>query len=336
VEQLHQEHLRFSVKSESRVSRVYPLQKPMIVTGLFNSGKFMTLVLLLVIATLLVPVIAGLFHLFRGTIYSKHQIIKRSDARFVGVFPNVPSLDKDALSAFCLSNEPVFRLSLETAHTMQRINSTDGKVVALVSASPGNGTSVSTFGLSKGLTRLRHSVLVIDCDYLSNPDPVVTRQSGVTRFFNDNPATEDSILDMDGLIKKLEQNTNSSSANQKGITFVKMLKGTVEQKVYVEVLKDKFSSQLEKLKKYYDFIILDGPALSITEGLMLIEQAHGILLCCPEGYMSESEFTHALAIVNQHRKPDSQVLTVLSNSKIPENISLEDNYTVATNFRAAS
>lgn len=332
AEQLNQEYLKYSVKSESGVSRVFPIQKPTIVTGIMNPGKFAALFTLLALATMLVPVGVGLFHYFRKTIFSKSQLTRRSDSKFAGVFPHMPNLEKNQVAAFCATSEPVLKLAEETFNSFGRFHSFGGKVVALTGATSGSGSSLCSYGLAKGLHRLKQSVLVVDCEFLSVADENGVRPHGVSRLFNHIGLAGDPHLDLDGLVSKLESSTFPQEKNT--LTVVKLLSGSIDQKVYIEILRENFVAQLQKLKKHYDFIVLDGPALTVAEGLMLIEQADAVLFCCPEGKISESELKVALHAVNQYRKDNSLLLTVLTDTKIPANKVVEENYGITT-LRAA-
>ncbi len=317
VNQINQEYLKYSVKSESGVSRVFPIQKPMIVSGFINSGKTAALFSLLLLTSLLVPLAIGGFHYFRKTIFNRLQLSKRSDSIFAGVFPHLPSVEKDQIASSCMTNESIFRFALETSNSLKRLNKFNGKVLAMVGAVSGSGTSVCSYGLSTGLNRLKHSVLVVDCDFLSAADESGRRRPGVARLVNRLSVVGEPESDMETLLARLEM---SSIPNEKGgLTFVKLLSGNVDQKIYIEMLKENFEANLQKLKKYFDVILLDGPALSVAEGLMLIEQADGVMLCCPEGKVTEAEVGHSLAVVNQYRKQNSLLFTVLSDSKVPSN-----------------
>lgn len=332
IENFNQEYLKYSVKSDSTLSRVYALQKPMITEDVFSSGKFQALLFFLCLATALVPMLVAFVHKYRGTVFSKNQLNRRADVRFIGAIPRFPALTKDFLSTFCNTHETLFKTSLECSHALNKSSGKGGKVITVTSHTPRSGTSLTAYGIAAGLKRLKKSVLVIDCDVLSATANSSVEVKGVTQYFVSGSEDAKNVIDAEALLTNLLANPQEKTP---GIQFVKMYRENTDQGIYIEILKDKFATQIEKLKGHFDYVILDGPALSVTEGMMLIEKADGIILSCPEANITVEEYNQALMVINQHKADSAIVMSLIANAKIPRNLTVEEVYVLNPFSKAA-
>ncbi len=277
---------------EVKKSRLYPLQKPALAEGWLSSGKSKFLFALLALLAFSIPLVASGYYFKRGALFSTKQMKDFTEPAFIGQLPVLPS---NALPDFCSSEPTVLAAALACA---RRVTS-GGTVITLANATNQKSTESYTLALASGLKNLNYSVLVVDCSFLKGFEHSVSSLWSSQKF--------DEI----DFLSTLPEGTHSPS-----VRFTKMVSEMQHDLPYIEELKETFFAQIESLRSRFDFILLEGPVLSTSEGTLLAECADGIVVCCAEGNVSKAELLQTVALIQPHTQ--GVLMSLMTNSRMIE------------------
>lgn len=158
-----------------------------------------------------------------------------------------------------------FKSSLTVS--MPKKQNGEGAVILMTSACPEDGKTTVSVNLSLMLALSEAKVIIVDAD---------ARKGRVARFFHKRsaPGLADFLsgqVKVDEIIRKSSHNENLSY-----ITC-----GTHSPRPYELLESDEMKFLVEKLKKEYDYVIIDTPPLLlVSDALAIASQADGVVVVC--------------------------------------------------------
>jgi len=151
---------------------------------------------------------------------------------------------------------------------------TDGQVLLITSALPGEGKSVTSAELAKALARTGRNVILVDADL---------RRPAQNRQFN--------TVEMTGLADILEGRISLNDALVDiGIERLSILYSGIASRSPAELLSSpQMDDLLNRLRREADIVIVDAPACSVVaDALLLAPHADGVLYVIGIGIVDES------------------------------------------------
>jgi len=212
-------------------------------------------------------------------IYTPKDMPHPMQASFLGYIPLAPSVltpDKQPDPA-TIESIRVVRTAL-----LSRLNGRDSATVLITSAAAGTGKSTFTMLLGESLARSGKKVLLIDADF---------RKMTLSKLFN-LFGTPGFIQTLSGIspkkyyIYKTEQIPGMSfmPAGQLG-----------NYPAFEEIANGRFKGHIDKLRKKYDFILLDSPpVLPVADSVILSNQVEGIIIVEREQVSHQKDLITAL------------------------------------------
>ena len=140
----------------------------------------------------------------------------------------------------------------------------EGKIIAVTSASPGEGKTTTTVNLAITFAQTGAKVILLDCDlrkarvhrYLK-----VDRKEGVTNILCGFCKFEDAVR------KNVRENMDVLTAGEIPLNPAELLENSA------------FSDLLNKLKTEYDYIFIDTPPVTIvTDAVIISKQCTGVVV----------------------------------------------------------
>lgn len=178
----------------------------------------------------------------------------------------------------------------------------DCRVIGITSALAGEGKSLSSANLAYSLSQLGKRVVLIDCD-MRRPSLAtkldVARVPGLSNYLAGRMTIADVI-----------QNRSSESENDV-TSFGVIAAGRVPPNPIELLSSEKMEDMLEKLKSYYDYIILDLPPVGeVSDAIVAAKFTDGILLVACQNYCTTGAFSRA---VEQFEFVGAKILGVVLN-----------------------
>lgn len=200
-------------------------------------------------------------------------------ARLLGILPNLPDRLNDpeqaAIAAHCVHQ----------VRTMLQINGgTDRRVIAVTSASPGDGKTSLTLALGLSYAACGTRTLLIDCDLIG---------AGLTHRMNVNASG--------GVLEAIAERSLTSHVRETDIDNVSLLPVAASRAHHASTLSPAGLRRLiEEAEQHFDTILIDtGPLLGSIEAPMVCSAADRVVLTISRGQqrpMVERSISHLAAI----------------------------------------
>ncbi len=176
------------------------------------------------------------------------------------------------------------------------------RVIGVSSALAGEGKSLSSVNLAHSLSQLGKRVMLIDCD-MRRPSVAakleMERVPGLSNYLAERLAVADVI-----------QNCSFDSENASCLYSV-IAAGRIPPNPIELLSSRKMEDMLEKLKSYYDYIILDLPPVGeVSDAIVAAKFTDGVLMVACQNYCTRKAFSHA---VEQFDFVDSKILGIVLN-----------------------
>ena len=234
-----------------------------------------------------------------------HSDIPKKDGK---VQTNLSAAELMTIAPLSAFSEAIRRLRASIDHSLRQNKSnneekqTDGKVIMVSSAVPGEGKSTLSLSLGRAYAQAGHRVLLIDCD-LRKPSLHkylgIDRDLGLADYLK-NP--DDSNI----LSKVIVQDSESS---------LTAIVGSKRSKTPTDQLSSgKALAQLIKTaKSQSEYIILDSPPIiPVVDGLYLAEYADAIAMIVRYATTSQGEAKEAVSSLQRVKNQDTDILMVLN------------------------
>lgn len=226
----------------------------------------------------------GLAYLKAGKtqiIYDPKDMPHPMQVSFLGYIPLTPNIlmpDRQP--------DPTTVESIRVIRTalLSRLNGHDGATVLITSAAEGTGKSTFTMLLGESLARSGKKVLLIDTDF---------RKMTLSRLFN--------MPDTSGFMETLSSRSLDKfyiyeSEQIPGMSFMPAGRPDNSSPAFEETANGHFKGHINKLRKTYDFILLDSPpVLPVADAVILSNQVEGIIIVERELVSHQKQVNNALA-----------------------------------------
>lgn len=178
------------------------------------------------------------------------------------------------------------------------LNNEEGcKVIAMTSAQPGEGKSITTLNLAISTAMNGSKVLVVDCDL---------RRAKIARLLQMKAKVGLSNLILDP--KRLKEAVLSTQIQ--GLDVI--LSGSIPPNPSELLGSAQMQHLLEELRSSYDYIFLDSPPVNlVTDAVVLAPKCDGVLLLVRANYSERGPVMHA---VKQLEYSKAKILGFVLNS----------------------
>jgi capsular exopolysaccharide synthesis family protein len=209
---------------------------------------------------------------FWGRSLRNGQDVERElGVRFAGVLPDYASVAgrrpsrSPAAAADYMINQPLsaFAESLRNLRAFLRLSGPDqdGKVIAITSAVPREGKSITSLCLARAMALSGGKVVVVDCDL---------RQRGLTRLVGDSDT---------GLVQVVEGRVRLEDAMmldaKTGLWILPAATGDIPDDLFGQEATEEL---FDRLSKEFDCVLLDTPPiLGVADARMLAARADRVL-----------------------------------------------------------
>lgn len=158
------------------------------------------------------------------------------------------------------------------------------KTIALTSCGPKEGKTSLAIGLATTMARSGWKVLLIDADM---------RKPNAAKRLNDSSVNGLS----DYIARNMDLNDILTDTNILNLTYLSCGNDSLNP-VYV-LKSDRFNELIEKVRKEYDFVLLDTPALeSVIDGAIVASKVDAALLIARMGHTSISNIKRFLEVLS--------------------------------------
>lgn len=174
-------------------------------------------------------------------------------------------------------------------------------VIGISSAIPGEGKSLSAVNLAHVLSELGKKVLLIDGDLRrpSVPEKLPVKQA---------PGLSGYLSGQHGL----EETFQPSGLEGEETAFNVIASGRNPPNPVELLSSSKMAKLLDRLRRDYDYIILDLPPIGeVSDALVVSKMIDGLLLVVRQNYCGRSDFTSA---IRQFEFSDTKILGIVLNS----------------------
>ncbi len=181
------------------------------------------------------------------------------------------------------------------------------RVIGVSSALAGEGKSLSSVNLAYSLSQLGKRVVIIDCDMRR---PSVATKLGIERF----PGLSNYLAERMAIADVIQN--CSSGAEDNPCMYSVIAAGRIPPNPIELLSSHKMEDMLEKLKSYYDYIILDLPPVGeVSDAIVAAKFADGVLMVVCQNYCTRNAFARA---IEQFEFVDSKILGIVLN-RVSEN-----------------
>mgnify|MGYP001357563009 FL=1 len=243
---------------------------------------------LVVIFTLAAFFAGILFAIFRGAFFmSLSNPAELQDAgineNIIGVIPHLDDTDK-------VSEDVKFKQSIETSIlNIETIISSANDVgdincsnIVITSPTPENGKSFISRGVTDGLSRIGHKVLLIDADL---------KRGAQHKFFNKE------LLSLD-VFQKISTENIESLKIQNNLYFLPRIKNI--KNTFEHLYSNLFLEKIKEFEDFFDYIIIDtAPALSVSDTGLLMSSSDLNFLVIRHQLNKINEIRQTKQIINQ-------------------------------------
>lgn len=309
-----------SIQGDSELTQLFSIQEPMILNPTLKKG--LKLFLSVFVLSILFLVSYGMFHLIRGTIFSKHDLIVPDVPKhyFLGSIPRLAHFTEGKLSRHFSGNDAILKDAQTLKHHLAIQDNNKGTVVQFWSEADASGKSITTFAMALALKDLGHTTLVLDCDFRGNG-------SLLNYASQEKNRRHISVLkSLSEVIEILEFGSNGQLSEpdikqfiQSKVTITTPILKKTNQKEAYRYFDIQFYSDILILKKHFDFILLDAPPLSVGQGLLTSPYADAIVLCCPEGNMTQGSYSEILRYIDSYCGDKTKILSLITMSQLKIN-----------------
>ncbi|MBW8781478.1 MAG: polysaccharide biosynthesis tyrosine autokinase [Verrucomicrobia bacterium] len=190
------------------------------------------------------------------------------------------------------------------------------KSILVTSTIPGEGKTLVSSNLAGSFARHGKAVLLIDCDLRR---PMLHRhfnkpnESGLITWFQNGAKLDGDLLNNPDLgIVSIGENLSLISSGGRSKSPTQLLEDPI------------FGQLLERLKKYFDLIVIDSPPLgAVTDSLLIAEQADEVVYVCR---FNRAFRKHIRLYIKALRSGKNEVLGVVLNGLSPRRIEYYSNY----------
>lgn len=243
---------------------------------------------LVVIFTLAAFFAGILFAIFRGAFFmSLSNPAELQDAgineNIIGVIPHLDDTDK-------VSEDVKFKQSIETSIlNIETIISSANDVgdincsnIVITSPTPENGKSFISRGVTDGLSRIGHKVLLIDADL---------KRGAQHKFFNKE------LLSLD-IFQKISTENIESLKIQNNLYFLPRIKNI--KNTFEHLYSNLFLEKIKEFEDFFDYIVIDtAPALSVSDTGLLMSSSDLNFLVIRHQLNKINEIRQTKQIINQ-------------------------------------
>ena len=240
-------------------------------------------------------------------------------ANLLGIIPDLSAVaDDDKYSLLLKGQQTPGAEAFLSVYSSVKIHSKLDfpKSILITSTIPGEGKTLISCNLAGSFARHGKRTLLIDCDLRrpmlhrnfkqENVSGLITWFEGGAKLDGDLP-TDPSL----GIIK-LADNLSLLCSGGRAKSPTELLENPV------------FGQLLEKLKKYYDLVIVDSPPLgAVTDSLLIAERTDEVIYVCRFNRASKK---HVRLYMKALRNGKNEVLGVVLNGLSPRRIEYYSNY----------
>ncbi len=306
--------LSTNLQGDSELTQLFSIQEPMINNPALKKG--LKLIIGIIALSILYLVTFGIFHFLRGTIFSKYDLMIPNLPKhyFMGSIPRQSKYTSGRLSRYFGGSDAILKDAQSLKHHLALKEETKGTVIQFWSEKDASGKSVTTFAMALALKDLGHSVLVLDCDF--RPEGTGLLKYAAREKNRRHISVQNNLQ---GIISYLEDSSESEEfVNSKVVISSPIANGTNKKEAYV-YFDTYFEKELTLLKNHFDFILLDAPPLSIGQGLLTSPLADAIVLCCPEGKITQGGYAEMLHYIDSYCGHNTKILSLITMSLLKIN-----------------
>ncbi len=295
------------IQSDSDINSLFVIEDPAIAST-SSSSKPMMLLSLLVFVAVIIAALWAAHDMLRETIFSADQLKTLPLTSYIGSVPRFRAR-RGGLSIFAQAqiNDTVSRLGYAIKKRIVG-SKVPGHTLVVCGNEAKMGKSVSAVILAYSLQRKGLRVALVDFDVRAVDRNVMTHvpEGAVVHEIAPNLPVEATI--------KHAVRDQATTREPAIFHFSPSAEATGPQPVTMDGPIDTLLRALALLRREVDAIVIDGPPLFVSDSCLLVEQADSIILCCREGRSRVAEMEEAVASVERHRRPDTPVMSIMTQS----------------------
>ena len=308
LEILTQRYLEAQIESDTKLPLFYVTEGAALTDG-DRLGKLPMLLAAIIVTLVLILLAIVLLDIRRGVIIVKQQLSKFQNPHFIGTIAFTPELKKRKALAVVTEIGLGFRI----AHTLKKYLSDPAggdrcKVIAVTSKGAKVGKTVTSLGIATATQSSGMKTLVIDADY-SASDRALRNQG--TAALNVCRTRYEIFQDIPTVPKVIQK--------KQRLTLWSLVDEFPTEDSVNDYFLSEFSSTIEKLKGYYDCIVIDCAPCVVPAMLLVYEKADINILCFAEGVSTLADVAHVTEVVGPACKEQAKILSVLTLSRLKSN-----------------
>ncbi len=322
-EVLTESYLKTENQGDTELTQLFAIEEPMITDVSFWAYNVSSLGVGIFICTILAMIGLGLYHYYRRTILTRHDIASPSMPvfKYLGSIPFHPELKKSKLLDTLENNNIIMRAAQTLKNTMfkDQLSSPQatrsGKVIHLTSYSLASGKSLTALGIGFNLKSLGLSVVILDCDYRADAATAADYLSDL----GDISKRISLIKTGMATFGKLPELASKQDRTQL-VTIARISGENTDEANLNRYFSVEFKRDLMKLRNQFDVIILDSPPMFFTDSLVLSSCSDGAILCVPEGEVTCEQVEDSLHMLKGSLPDPNHLYTIMTKTRLNANM----------------
>ena len=276
------EEFMVTVKETMKIDNVQIIDRAVVPENPVSPRKLLNMAIGAVLGFMAGVFLTFLLEYLDNTIKTPKDVERVLNLPVLGTIPDIGLKEEDKIAIVKKNPKSPIAEAFRTLRTNIQFTSVDKeiKVLAVTSATPGEGKSILASNLAISLSQEEKKILFIDCD--------LRKAKGYEMFNIPNTVGLTSLL-----MGKSSLADTVYSSGELGVLDV-ITSGPIPPNPSELLSSDSMREFLEGIKEKYDMIILDTPPLGpVTDAAIISTIADGMLLVIETGKAAEGQVEYA-------------------------------------------
>lgn len=276
------EEFMVTVKETMKIDNVQIIDRAVVPENPVSPRKLLNMAIGAVLGFMAGVFLTFLLEYLDNTIKTPKDVERVLNLPVLGTIPDIGLKEEDKIAIVKKNPKSPIAEAFRTLRTNIQFTSVDKeiKVLAVTSATPGEGKSILASNLAISLSQEEKKILFIDCD--------LRKPKGYEMFNIPNTVGLTSLL-----MGKSSLADTVYSSGELGVLDV-ITSGPIPPNPSELLSSDSMREFLEGIKEKYDMIILDTPPLGpVTDAAIISTIADGMLLVIETGKAAEGQVEYA-------------------------------------------